>query len=91
MLKEGKDVSILDKAIKEKKRRETRQREYDKNIARSIKRAALLGLTDGVLFSSNNKNDMMTWEEDAIKNNGYEPYNFEEELEEDDYYFDDDK
>jgi hypothetical protein len=34
----------------------------------------------------------MSWEEDAIKNNGYESYNFEEEeLEEDDYYYEDDK
>ena len=37
-----------------------------------------------------NNSSLMPWEEDAIKNNGYESYNFEEEeLEEDDYYSDD--
>lgn len=42
--------------------------------------------------NQNIDNGLMSWEEDAIKNNGYEEYNFEEEeLEEDDYYFDDDK
>ena len=43
--------------------------------------------------SSNSKsdNDLMPWEEDAIKNDHYEPHNFEEEeLEEDDYYYEDD-
>ena len=35
---------------------------------------------------------MNSWEKDAIKNDGYEPHNFEEEeLEEDDYYYEDDK
>ncbi len=37
-----------------------------------------------------NNSSLMPWEEDAIKNNGYKSYNFEEEeLEEDDYYSDD--
>ncbi len=42
--------------------------------------------------NSPSDNTLMSWEEDAIKNDGYEPYNFEEEeLEEDDFYYEDDK
>ena len=33
----------------------------------------------------------MSWEEDLVKKGEYEPYNFEEEeMEEDDFYYEDD-
>ena len=42
--------------------------------------------------NSTSNNDLMPWEKESIKNDGYEPYNFEEEeLEEDDFYYEDDK
>ncbi len=57
------------------------------------KESLFLGLLKA--FESNNDkkdNDMNSWEKDAMKDDEYEPYNFEEEeLEEDDYYYDDDK
>ena len=90
MMKEGKDTSILDKALEERKRR-------DKLIKTSqnkkLRHSLFLGLLSGINEISNSKsNDLMSWEEDAIKNDGYESFNFEEEeLEDDDYYFDDDK
>lgn len=60
------------------------------------RRALVWGLIDGLSIGikSNNtvENDLMSWEKEAIKNDGYESHNFEEEeLEEDDYYFEDDK
>ena len=51
-------------------------------------------LAFGNIQDTKNKkeDDLMPWEKDAIKNEGYEPHNFEEEeLEEDDYYYEDDK
>ena len=101
MMKEGKDTSILDKAINERKRRDKKMEEdkkrrikQEEKMKRQNRRAILFGLLDG-LTSSTKSNDsvddgLMSWEKDAIKNNGYESHNFEEEdLEEDDYYFED--
>jgi len=99
MIEEGSDTEIIDKAIKEKKRRDgIRKREQkiqekrDKQFAKNVRNASFLGLLGGLFGPSPDKNDMMSWEEDAMKNDGYEPHNFEEEeLEEDDYYYEDDK
>ena len=97
LLKEGKDTSVIDKAIKERKRRDEiiRKNEIRKIIQeRRMRRELMLGLFKGVASGAKSKsdNDLMPWEEDALKKEGYEPHNFEEEeLEEDDYYFDDDK
>ena len=99
LLKENKDTSIIDKAIKERKRRdeilkkEQKQiQEKEKNKRKMFRKATIISLLTGLTSNNNLNNDLMSWEEDAIKNNEYEPFNFEEEeLEEDDYYFDDDK
>lgn len=103
LMKEGKDTSVIDKAIEERKRRdkilrinnERRANQEGKN-SKMKGRALLCGLIDGLSsgIKSNDviDNNLMSWEEDAIKNDGYESHNFEEEeLEEDDYYFEDDK
>ena len=89
MMKKHEDTSLIDKAIAEKERREKKQTKSNKSNRKSL----LFALIDGLTSSdTSNKSDLMSWEEDAIKNDGYEPFNFEEEeLEEDDYYFDDDK
>ena len=53
---------------------------------------SIFSLLGGIFGPSPEKHDMNSWEKDAIKNDGYEPHNFEEEeLEEDDYYYEDDK
>ena len=103
LMKEGKDTSVIDKAIKERKRRDEvikknneRRANQEKRMNKMKRRALVLGLIDGLSsdLKTNNTvdNDLMSWEEDAIKNYGYEKHNFEEEeVEEDDYYFEDDK
>ena len=99
--KEGKDTSIVNKAINERKRRdkrleiiEKRKKQEEKRQRKMMRGALLMGLFDGLFGDSkpSSNNDLMPWEEDAKKNEGYEDHNFEEEeLEEDDYYYDDDK
>lgn len=92
MLKEGKDVSILDKAIAERKRRDKLKLKNEMKEAKRVRKAAFLGLMNGLFGPAIEKDDMMPWEKDAMENDDYESYNFEEEeLEEDDYYFDDDE
>lgn len=103
LMKEGKDTSVIDKAIKERKRRDEaikknneRRVNQERRMSKMKRRALIWGLIDGLSSSikSNNtvENELMSWEEDAVKNGGYKSHNFEEEeLEEDDYYFEDDK
>lgn len=103
LMKEGKDTSVIDKAIKKRKRRgeaikknNERRVNQERRMSKMKRRALIWGLIDGLSSSikSNNtvENDLMSWEEDAVKNDGYKSHNFEEEeLEEDDYYFEDDK
>ena len=103
LLKDNKDTSVIDKAINENRRRtiimekekEREEKERSKQFRSGLFWGLISGLTsDSGSSSSNSKsdNDLMPWEEDAIKNDHYEPHNFEEEeLEDDDYYFDDDK
>lgn len=103
LMKEGKDTSVIDKAIKKRKRRDEaikknneRRVNQERRMSKMKRRALIWGLIDGLSSSikSNNtvENDLMSWEEDAVKNDGYKSHNFEEEeLEEDDYYFEDDK
>lgn len=103
LMKEGKDTSVIDKAIKKRKRRDEaikknneRRVNQERRMSKMKRRALIWGLIDGLSSSikSNNtvESDLMSWEEDAVKNDGYKSHNFEEEeLEEDDYYFEDDK
>ena len=96
LLKEHGDTSIIDKAINEKKRREALnkrrvilQQKAEKRNRKMLRRDFLLGLLSGTKTSDSN--DLYPWENDAL-NDGYEPHNFEEEeLEEDDFYYEDDK
>ena len=74
--KEGKDTSIIDKAIKENTSSQNKKNVKRKSILSEIIKNIL-----------NNKEDKK-----VVKNKNYEDYNFEEEeLEDDDYYFEDDK
>lgn len=83
---EGKDTSILDKAIKNKLAQQKRLEEQEKLESKRMRSAIFKGFMAGLFNASNNdKNDFTNlYEKD------YELYNFEEEeLEEDDYYYDD--
>lgn len=101
LVKNGEDTFLIDKAIKERKRRDEiimkNKKEQEKNRRTGLGGAILFGLLEGFASGSSKSskksdNDLMPWEEDALKHEGYEKYNFEEEeLEEDDYYYDDDK
>ena len=103
LIKEGKPIDVIDKAIKERKRRDReailerlRQEEIEKKQAKRnrkmIRRAIFSGLFSGLFGSSKSSNpDIMPWEQDYIDRKEYEPFQFEEEeLEEDDFYNEDD-
>ncbi len=76
------DTELIDKAIK--KKREFMERE-EKNNKLTFGQF-LLGGYVGIKTSPKRKNK----QEDDLKKDGYESWNFEEEeLEEDDYYYDD--
>lgn len=100
LMREGKDTSVIDKAIEERKRRDKILRmnnERKERQERKMKKRALLwglvdGLSSGIKSNETLDNELMSWEKEVIKSREYDNYNFEEEeLEEDDYYFDDDK
>ena len=97
LIKKGEDTELIDKAIIERKRRDEiikeKNKEHDKEMRKLSRMALLSGLFGGLISkNSNSSSDLMSWEEDAIKNDGYKDYNFEEEeLEEDDFYYEDDK
>ena len=77
--KEGKDTSIIDKTIKEKTSSQNK-----KNVRR---KPIFLEIIKNLI------NTKTTIKKDStiVKNRDHEEYKFEEELEEDDYYFEDDK
>lgn len=86
MKKNNENTEIIDKAINNKIKKEETKRENHKSIFWEIV---------GALFGRSNKTkdtkEISTWEAKEIKNGNYEPYQFEEEdLEEDDYYYEDD-
>lgn len=99
----GEDTEIIDKAIRERKRRDKiiqQEQESQRKIEeaeqkkwRKIhRRAALYGLLNGLSNSKSNKDltdtdNLMPWEEDLVKKKEYEPYHFEEEEMEEDDYY----
>ena len=78
----------LKEGIEEQRRAHKMAKRYRKQIGRAI----ISGFFSGLLGSSNSSNpDIMPWEQDYIDKGDYEPYQFEEEdLEEDDFYNEDD-
>ena len=83
---EGEDTSILDKAIKNKLVQQKKLEEQERLERKRMRRAIFAGFIDG-LFNSSKGNKQ---EQTNIYEKDYEPYQFEEELEEDDYYYEDD-
>lgn len=90
-----------DEAIRKEQERQQRLQEAEERKWRKrYREAAFFGLLSGLfdgLSSSNSSNDtsdtdyLMPWEEDLVKKGEYEPYHFEEEeMDEDDYYSEDD-
>lgn len=104
-IKNNEDTEIIDKAIKERKRRdeeiikEKKQEELEERKWRKrYRRATFFGLLSGIFDGFNNKSTsygnpdyLMPWEKDLTNKGEYEYFNFEEdELEEDDFYYEDD-
>lgn len=79
------DTSIIDKYAKY-----ILSKKYDRRGRIKVGKVLFWSLIAGMIGEGKHiDNTLMPWEKEAI-NNGYEPFNFEEELlEEDDYYFDD--
>ncbi len=95
---ESVDLETLKKARSECIKNGTNHDAIDKAIRKkeaSSHKGILTGILSG-LFSDSNKSsksspDTMSWEQDYIDKGNYEPYQFEEEdLEEDDFYSEDD-
>ena len=82
--KKGSSTDAIDKAIKKKKQKSSW-------LGKAIINGAISGFFGGMINSnSNSSSDIMPWEQDYIDKGDYEPYQFEEEeLEEDDFYNED--
>ena len=87
-LKYNVDTKILDDYIKAAlSKKYKRNKKSGVSLSKALLMSFLLSDTKGANYSDS---DLMPWEEDTVKNGGYEPFNFEEEnLEEDDFYYDD--
>ena len=90
-----------DEAIRREQERQQRLQEAEERKWRKrYRRAAFFGLLSGIFdgLSSSNSNSsssdtdyLMPWEQDLVDKGEYEPYHFEEEeMEEDDFYYEDD-
>lgn len=79
-------------ALKEGIHESIENRRRNKRYRKMIRRAIFSGFFSGLLGSSKGSNpDINPWEQDYIDKGDYEPYQFEEEdLEEDDFYNEDD-
>ena len=79
-------------ALKEGIHESIENRKRNKRYRKMIRRAIFSGFFSGLLGSSKGSNpDLNPWEQDYIDKGDYEPYQFEEEdLEEDDFYSEDD-
>ena len=72
--------------------KEKEQKKKSGSLFWSVLGELAFGNTKDTKSKDKNDDGLMPWEKDAIKNEGYESHNFEEEeLEEDDYYYEDDK
>ena len=80
------EINELEKNIKELEK-------VKKENEKKIKKTLFFGFLYKLFNNSKSKNDttLMSWEEVLVKKGEYEPYHFEEEnMEEDDYYYEDD-
>ena len=80
------EINELEKNIEEL---EKAKKENEKKIKKTL----FFGFLYKLFNNSKSKNDttLMSWEEDLVKKGEYEPFHFEEEnMEEDDYYYEDD-
>lgn len=92
----GEDTEILDKAISNKKIQIKKEKELNKKNIKLMKKAAIHGFIEGLLRQQIKLNhydkDLSNYEIEEITKGNYENYQFEEEyLEEDDFYYEDDK
>jgi hypothetical protein len=101
----GDDTEIIDKAIaerkirdksirKEQEKQQKLQEAEERERKKKYRRAALFGILSGLNKSNTKSSDtdnLMPWEQELVDSGKYEPYNFEEEeMEEDDFYYEDD-
>lgn len=80
------EINDLEKNLKEL---ENAKKENEKKIKKTL----FFGFLYKLFNNSKSKNDttLMSWEEDLVKKCEYEPFHFEEEnMEEDDFYYEDD-
>lgn len=92
-IKNGESTEIIDKAIRGRKRKNALiNNKKEKSNNRHLFLGLLASSFDSDFKSSSHDNDyLMPWEKDLVNERKYESNSFEEEeLEDDDYYFEDD-
>lgn len=92
IIKNNGDTEVIDKAIEERKRRDKIIEKEERQNKKIIRDAAIIGIASGLIPNKKTSNhvDLMSSEKDLVSKGEYEPYQFEEqELEDDDYYYDD--
>lgn len=105
-IENGEDTEIIDKAIKERIRKDAelkktqekiveKERQYQREKRKAIRKSILAGIFSSFIDNSINSNensygDLTSFEKDQVNNGNYELFQFEEEeLEDDDYYYED--
>ena len=105
-IENGEDTEIIDKAIKERIRKDSelkktqekiveKERQYQREKRKAIRKSILAGIFSSFIDNSINSNensygDLTSFEKDQVNNGNYELFQFEEEeLEDDDYYYED--
>lgn len=87
-------ISLISFIFKPFTKKQKKPKEDNKGLATGIALAALLNNDDKVdkeLEKEMNAQNLEDWQKDLVREGKYSPYNFdEEELEEDDYYYEDD-
>lgn len=106
-IENGEDTEIIDKAIKERIRKDAelkktqekiveKERQYQREKRKVIRKSILAGIFSSFIDNSINSNensycDLTSFEKDQVNNGNYELFQFEEEeLEDDDFYYEDD-
>lgn len=94
LIKQKEDTKIIDKAISMKENYRKKEIEEEKEMRRKVrvvnKAAFFSGLLGGLTSGKKLNNDLTSWEMQELINNDLEENNFEEEITDDDDFYNED-
>ena len=94
LIKQKEDTKIIDKAISMKENYRKKELEEEKEMRRKVrvvnKAAFFSGLLGGLTSGKKLNNDLTSWEMQELINNDLEENNFEEEITDDDDFYNED-